>query len=597
MYKDSFKKLYQLLNRGEKKLFLLSWLLMFMSGIMQVFGIVSIMPFISVITNTDLIYNNEYLNWFYTTFNFDSELNFLIFLGAAVIGITVFANGTIALTRYVEAKFLTKVGVKVQSHLLEQYLFKPYTFFLKRNTSGLVKTLLAETNEVINGLLIPGVEMINNLMISLMILILLIAVDPFLAIVSVSTLGLLFSVIFYFIRKRLRSIGIKRVEANGWRFKSAQEALSGIKDIKLMGKEYAYLHYFTKHVKAVLSLNEKARMYQQIPPILMEIVILTGIMSLLLYFIVTRGGLVEALPSITLFAFAAYRLKPSIHNVFQKWSSIKYSFAALESVINDIYEEEEGNIKSIRSEKRLPLNHNLVVKNLSFKYPNSNQLILKNINLTIKANTTVAFVGPTGSGKTTLIDIILGLLKHESGEVRVNNALLSSQNIRQWQNNIGYIPQHIYLTDDTAASNIAFGISEHLIDMDRVKNAAKAAHLHEFICSLPEGYSTKVGERGVRLSGGQIQRVGIARALYHNPDILVMDEATSALDNLTERSVINAINSLAGSKTIIMIAHRLTTVKNCDIIYLLENGEIVDRGKYDDLIQKNAYFQDLATSH
>ena len=593
MIKSALFKLYKMLNSKEKRLFYVCWFLLFISGIMQVLGIVSIMPFITVVSNRDMIYENDILNWAFNFFSFSSELNFLIFLGSGVVVFALLSNGTIALTRFIQARFITYIAIKIQTNLLRLYLHKPYTFFLKRNTATLAKTLLSETKLVVSGILLPGIEMMNNIIISIMILILLFATDFMLALISIVVLGGLFGSVYYFIRKKLRIIGRQRVQANGRRYKAAQEALSGIKEIKLMGKEHAYLNYFARPVKTMYKLNEKGILIQQIPPILMEVLVMTGIMVLILYLLITMGGITSALPTITLFAFATYRLKPSLQTVFGKWSGIKYQMASLENVMEDMEADEEGNIHFERTENRLRLQHNLKAQNIEFKYPNTENLTLNNITLYISANSSVAFVGPTGSGKTTLVDTLLGLLKFSSGYIEIDGVKVEEDKWRKWQNNIGYIPQHIYLTDDSVAANIAFGISNKSISMEQVIASAKAAHLHDFILELPDGYETTVGERGIRLSGGQRQRMGIARALYHNPDVLVMDEATSALDNITEKAVMEAIQDLSGSKTIIMIAHRLSTVRNCDKIFLMEKGKIVDEGSYSELRERNKYFQEL----
>lgn len=591
--KSHLVKLYEMLSASEKRLFYIVWVLMFFAGVMQVLGIASILPFMTVLSNRQMIYDNKYLNWVYSFFNFNNEIDFLIFLAGVVIAFIFLANFTIAFTRWVQARFVTYIGIKLQNNLLEQYLHKPYTFFLKRNTATLSKTVLGETYQAITNVMVPGLEMINQLVISIMILVLLVTIEGQLALFSFAILGGLFYSVFYLIRRNLRKIGKKRVVINGHRFKAAQEALSGVKEIKLMGKEAAYLNQFSKAVRAMLRLNEKGTLYQQIPPIIMEVIVMTGIMGLLLYLLITEGGLMEALPTISLFAFAAFRLKPSLQSFFQTWSKIKYHYPALENVMEDMDADEEDNEKFEKTDKRLSIKKAVTVDNITFRYPDTDKSALEEISIEIKANTSVAFVGPTGSGKTTLVDVLLGLLKVQSGSIKVDGVPLIGKHWREWQNNIGYIPQHIYLTDDTVAANIAFGISHNKINDEQVLKCSIAAHLHEFIEDLPQGYNTVIGERGIRLSGGQRQRIGIARALYHNPDVLVMDEATSALDNITEASVMEAIHELSGTKTILMIAHRLTTVKNCDKIFLLQNGKITDEGTYEDLLETNQHFQQL----
>jgi len=587
------RKLFRMLSPRVQKILYFSWALSLLSGILQVLGIASVLPFITVVANREMIYENAYLQWGYTAFNFQSELNYLISLGCFMILFTFFANGMIALTRFVQARFLTHSAVGIQSELLHRYFKKPYTYFLQRNTSTLIKTLLSETNQAVQGVLLQGLEMINQGVIALMILILLIVVDPVLAIVSFLFLGMLFGTVFTLIRKKLKTIGRKRVKANGKRYKAANEALSGIKEIKIMGKEATYLKVFSEPVRRMYKLQEKATIFQQIPPIVMETLIMGGIMGIVLYLLISRGSIQAALPMITLFAFAAYRLKPSLQLVFSKWTGIRYQLASLENVMETMAAQEEEDEPISSDREKLPLNRAITIKNLTFYYPNTEQPALRDISLSIPAKKSTAFVGPTGSGKSTLVDNLLGLLRYQAGLIKIDEQPLNPQVLRKFRNNIGYIPQHIYLTDDSIASNIAFGLAASEWSLPAIKKAAKAAHIHDFITSLPQGYQTIVGERGVRLSGGQQQRLGIARALYHDPDILVMDEATSALDNLTEKGVMDAIHGLSGTKTLIIIAHRLSTVKDCGQIVLLNDGQIVGKGNYESLLEQSKLFEQL----
>jgi ABC-type multidrug transport system fused ATPase/permease subunit len=589
------RKLFRMLSPRVQKILYLSWMLSLLSGMLQVLGIASVLPFITVVANREMIYENRYLQWGYTAFGFQSEINYLIFLGSFMILFTLFANTTIAVTRFVQARFLTHSAVEIQSGLLHRYFKKPYTYFLQRNTSTLIKTLLSETNQAVQGVLLQGLDMINQAVISLMILILLLVADPLLAVVSFVFLGVLFGTVFTLIRRKLKTIGRDRVRANAKRYKAANEALNGIKEIKVMGKEATYLKEFSKPVRQMYKLQEKATIFQQIPPIAMETIIMGGIMGIVLYLLVSRGSVQQALPMITLFAFAAYRLKPSLQQVFSKWTGIRYQLAALENVMETMSAQEAEDEPISSDREKLPLNRAITIKNMTFCYPNTDTPALRNINLTIPARQSTAFVGPTGSGKSTLVDNLLGLLNYQEGTVIIDEQPLNAKVLRRFRNNIGYIPQHIYLTDDSIAANIAFGLRASDWSLSAIEKAAKAAHIHDFITSLPQGYQTIVGERGVRLSGGQQQRLGIARALYHDPDILVMDEATSALDNLTEKAVMEAIHDLSGEKTLIIIAHRLSTVQDCDQIVLLDKGEIQGKGCYKELREQNNFFRKLAT--
>jgi ABC-type multidrug transport system fused ATPase/permease subunit len=308
------------------------------------------------------------------------------------------------------------------------------------------------------------------------------------------------------------------------------------------------------------------------------------------------GNANEVIPILSLYAFAGYRLMPALQQIYGGMTAVKYNMPALQLIIKDLRECDNTTTNKKDLVGSVAFKKSLYLESINFCYEGTNKNILTNLNLEIQCRTTVGIVGSTGSGKTTLVDIVLGLLTQNSGNIFVDNIQINSDNISLWQEHLGYVPQSIFLTDDTIERNIAFSLSDSEIDSSKIKKASKIAELDSFINELPNKYKTYVGERGVRLSGGQRQRIGIARALYNNPDLLVFDEATSSLDGVTENAIVDAIHNLSNKKTIIMIAHRLSTVKECDIIYVLENGSIVDSGKYDKLISENEYFKKVASS-
>ena len=305
------------------------------------------------------------------------------------------------------------------------------------------------------------------------------------------------------------------------------------------------------------------------------------------------GNFTEAVPIIALYTLAGYRLMPTLQSIYVSITALRFVGPTLDDLYNDL-----NSLKSydqIKEKNNFLINKNISLKNINYSYPNSSKIALRDINLTIPARSVVGFVGVTGSGKTTMVDVILGLLKPQKGQLEIDGKLINKENIRAWQNSIGYVPQQIYLADDSIASNIAFGKEVKDINQEALENAARIANIHDFVINeLPNKYQTKVGERGVRLSGGQRQRIGIARALYHNPQLLVLDEGTSALDSLTEHSVMKSLNNLKKNITIILIAHRLNTVKECDTIFYLKNGELKDQGNFDELTKINQSFHDMA---
>ncbi|MFZ3136140.1 MAG: ATP-binding cassette domain-containing protein, partial [Thermodesulfovibrionales bacterium] len=337
------------------------------------------------------------------------------------------------------------------------------------------------------------------------------------------------------------------------------------------------------------------------PRYIMEVVAIGGIISVVLYLLASDRGFQDALPIIGLFAFAAYRIMPALQNIFASLTTLRFYVHALDVLYEDMYFFEHKSYTAAYSKKKFsPLNlqKELKLEEITFSYPGTRKPVIDNLNIKIDSNTSVAFVGKTGVGKTTIADIVLGLLRPNSGRMLVDGVEITDDNLPGWQKNLGYIPQDIYLLDDTVTRNIAFGVPDEEIDMNIVKSVAQIANIHNFVTEeLPNRYQTVVGERGVRLSGGQRQRIGIARALYHNPGVLVLDEATSALDGATEKEVFEAINNIAKTKTLIIIAHRLTTVKDCDVIYVLKDGKIVGQGKYEELMESNIEFRKMAKAH
>jgi len=386
-------------------------------------------------------------------------------------------------------------------------------------------------------------------------------------------LSLSYGLIFYFIESYLKRIGQKRLKSNQLRFTAVNEAFGATKEVKIGGLEQVYIKRFSEPAQTFTRTSISSDIIGQLPRFAFEAIVFGGIMLVILYLMAQTGSLNNALPIISLYIFAGYRLMPAVQQIYASLTSLRFIGPSLDSITEEIKNLKQFNIDQDQSS--LSLNKAITLKNIHYNYPNSSRTALKNVNIKIPAKTTVGIIGSTGSGKTTTVDIILGLLEPQKGTLEVDEQIISKQNSRAWQRCIGYVPQHIYLSDNTIAANIAFGVEPKNINQKSVEKASKIANLHEFIINeLPKKYQTTVGERGVRLSGGQRQRIGIARALYHNPHVLVLDEATSALDSLTEKKVMDTIENLSNDKTIIIIAHRLTTIQNCNYIIKLNQGKI-----------------------
>jgi len=591
-----FRKILSLLTRKEKKTLIYVFLGILVMGFLEVIGVGSIMPFISVASDPTIITSNIYLNKVYNLFGFMSEASFLFALGTAVIVFLFISNLARALVSYTVKRYAAMRNHYFSVRLLRKYISQPYVFFLNQNTSGLIKNTLGEVSVVVNKVLLPGLEMITNIIICFFIIGMLVFVDPVLSFLVVLILSVSYTLIYVVFRKILKRLGIERLAANTQRYKYTSEVLNGIKDVKILGRELTFLKLYEKPSKKFCINDAYNDIMGELPKYALETIAFGGILVMMLSLIKDQSDFSKIIPLISLYAFAGYRLMPAMQKIFRAITKLKYSAPVVDLLYDHMtnYENRPLNEKVTDFEK-IKFNKEIVLDNIRFYYPGAQDPVIKKQSITIQANTTVGIVGSTGCGKTTLVDIVLGLLEPQEGNIYIDGVKITTENLHNWQANLGYVPQSIFLTDDTIASNIAFGVPPDEINMDAVLRAANVANLATFIEEeLELQYDTLVGERGVRLSGGQRQRIGIARAVYHNPSVLILDEATSALDGLTESAIMDAIHNLSHKKTIIMIAHRITTVKECDVIYIMEKGRIIDSGKYDELIQRNKQFRQMA---
>lgn len=565
-------------------------------GFLEVVGVGSIMPFISVASNPQRIHTNEYLSWAYNALGFSSERQFLAALGLTVVVFLLVSNASRALVSWGIKHYSSMRLHSIASRLLHQYLGRPYVYFLNQNTSTLAKNVLNEVGAVVKKFLLPSIELVSRAVITLSILILLFVVEPALSLIVAGVLSVAYATVFLGVRRTLMRVGARRSTANSDRYKYATEAMGGIKDIKLLGSEKSFLQRFQRPSKEFARAEATSEIIGELPKYLLETIAFGGVLLIVLYQIRVTRNFDEVLPVISLYAFAGYRLMPALQVLFRAVTKMRYSVPLVDTLYRDLtgWDQDTQHISS-KPILPLPFYRRIELQDIVFTYPGSTDAVIKKQSFIIEKNTSVGFVGPTGCGKTTMVDIILGLLEPHSGRIIVDDTTIEDANRRNWQANLGYVPQHIYLTDDTISANIAFGVPTENIDQDAVERAARIANLHEFVSNeLHAGYQTIVGERGVRLSGGQIQRIGIARALYKDPDTIIMDEATSALDNLTEQTIMEAIHTLNHKKTILLIAHRLTTVRECDVIFVMNHGEIVDSGTYGELLGRNKHFKRLA---
>jgi len=598
---DVFKKLFALLSLREKRRFHALFVIMLIMSAAEVVGVSTVLVLLNVLTDPSVIQDQAQLQWAYQAFGFSSNENFSFALTVAVFCAVMASLAIKAFGNYAIVRYSSMRGYTLSSRLLESYLNQPYTWFLERNSSDISKTVLQEVGRLVTIVLIPSLRLLANSLLAVSLIILLVLVEPLIASVAAVIIVGGYALIYVALRRLLSKYGTELVAANALRFRLIQEAAGGFKEVKLLGIEKHYVDCFAQPARRAASLNAFVQMIRELPRFGLESLTFGVLLGSLLFLQLKNDGqLGAAIPVLGTFAFAVMRLLPAAQNVYHSAAAIRNGKPLLDEIFQDYQEAQQRIRESGHPEcdsRRVRLSEQLEINNATFAYPSTERAALRGLNMIIPAKTTIGIVGGTGAGKTTLVDTILGLLTLERGEILVDGTKIDRSNVQAWRNAMGYVPQSIYLTDSTLAENIAFGVAPENIDRAAIERASKTAALHAFVTDeLKDGYNTKVGERGVRLSGGQRQRIGIARALYHDPDVLIFDEATSALDNITERSVMEAIQNIAHEKTVIMIAHRLSTVRNCDKIFLLEHGQVGASGTFNELLKKDARFRDMASS-
>lgn len=582
----SLKKLFFLLNSQEQKRILLLFFMIFLNSIFEILGVVSILPFITVLTNPEIIQSNLILNNLYefsVVFGVKNKNDFIFFSGTLLFILLIFSLSFKALTYFIQLRFVQILEYSIGKRLIKKYISQPYSWFLTFNTTEIGKNILSEVGQVVQGAVKPFIELLSKTAVVIMLIIMLVVVDTKLTfIVSIS----LFSVygIIFFSLKRFNNLNAKiRLKSNDLRFKSVNNAFASIKEIKLKGLENYFIKFFSNSAKNFAITQANAQLIRLLPRFLLEAVAFGGILLLILYLIKQSGNFYSSLPLISLYVFAGYRLIPSVQQIYSAITQINYLKPALKKLNEDfrnfkIIDPIKKNQKLLYPEKKIEL------QNINFTYPGVNKKSVNNISFSIDANSSNGFIGPTGCGKTTVADIILGLIEPQYGSILIDGQIISKENMSSWQSSIGYVPQDIYLSDDTILANIAFGFEAKDINQELAKEVIKKLDLEEFINKLTNKYQTMVGERGARLSGGERQLIGLARALYLKPKVLILDEATSALDHNTEKKIINSINNLTEKITIIMIAHRLNTLSSCDKIFKFDRGRLIDQGSFSKII-------------
>lgn len=569
---SSLKQLWQILSPLDKRKVIYVFILVMGMAFIESAGVISIMPFLAVLSNPNVVESNSYLKQLYDFTGAANKQNFILYLGFLSLFVVMCSTVFKIVTQYAVNRFASLQRHYFSTRLLKTYLQQNYEFFIQRNSATLAKNILSEVDQLIWTMILPALTLMSYGVVLLSMIGILLLYDPLMAIATAFVLGLFYASIYMLVRKKLTQIGQEFTQANKERYQTCQEALAGIKDVMINNAEHGYIKQFEESSRVFARHIATRETLGQVPLNVIETVGYGCLIGLAMLLVVSGKEVSHILPVLGLYGFAAYRMLPAAQNMYRAISQIKFSEQVL-SVLKPEFALEKDELKHIEkdSTQYLKFEHSIRLENISFAYPNRMESpILNNFSLEVKKNASLGIVGKSGSGKSTLMDIMLGLLFPQQGKVYIDDVELTADNITQWRDLVGYVPQNIYLADKSIAENIAFGVAKIDIDLKRVEFVARQAQIDDFIQSqLPLGYHTLVGERGVMLSGGQRQRIGIARALYKNPQVLFMDEATSALDTETEQAVNEAIQNLNGKMTMVIIAHRESAVAQCNQILKL----------------------------
>ncbi|NCW83301.1 MAG: ABC transporter ATP-binding protein [Acidimicrobiia bacterium] len=571
---------WRLLKSSERRALVGIIFLILVGLILETLSLGIVMPVVAILTQDD--YQTKY-RWLTDNLGSPSREDLIVIVMLLMVGIYIVRSLFLLWSSWVQKGFSAALSGRLSQRLFTIYLRQPYLFHLQHNSATLMRNS-RNANVVVTGGIDPTLVLLTDGLVAIALFTLLIIVEPVGTIITLVAFGVGAWLFQLLTRRRIERWGDQRNLHDGMILQHLQQGLGGAKDVKILGRESEFLDQHEKHLKESLRINRVYSVLQTMPRMYMEILTIAGLAALVISMVLQKQSFTEIIPTLGLFAAAAFRVMPSINRLLGALQTLLYSRAIIASVYADFKLDAPDETKLVTG---IPFSEQLELRSVTFQYPTASTPSLQQVSLVVRRGEAVGFVGPSGAGKSTLVDVILGLFAPTAGLVLVDGQDIQ-KNLRNWQNQIGYVPQSIYLTDDTLRRNVAFGLGDENIDENSVRNAIRLAQLEEFVSSLPENLDTVVGERGVRLSGGQRQRIGIARALYHNPSILVLDEATSSLDTPTEHGVMQAVQALQGSKTVIIVAHRLSTVEYCDRLYRIESSRLIEEGTFDEVVKRSA---------
>lgn len=597
---QQLKELYRLLTPEQRGKLLRLQILVVLMSFAEIAGVVSIGPFMALVGDMSQLQGEGLMAELYTASGFTESRTFLFWLGVGVLVMLTVAAAISMFVIWRLSVYGARVGSELSARLYRHYMHQPWLFHASGSSSQLTNQIAQECQRITVLIINPLMQMNAKLVMALMMALAIFLYSPLVALAGLVTFGIAYTLLYRTVRWRLMRNGNSISEAQRLRFKLMAEGFGGIKDALLLGRQQVFTARFDAACERFAEAQGTTQALSQVPRYAMELIAFGSVIFLILYLLAAHeGNLGAILPVLSVYALAGFKLLPAFQQVYTSISQIRGNLAAFDNLRDDLRASALQTTPSEHAVKTdahryLAPRQSVELKDVVFAYPGKQAPALDGLNITIPANHVVGLVGASGSGKSTAIDLLLGLIDPQQGQVLIDGQSLTAENRRAWQNSLGFVPQSIFLADSSIRENIAFGLPLEQIDDAKVQQAASMAHIDELLDELPDGLETRVGERGVQLSGGQRQRIGIARALYHDADVLVLDEATSALDGITEKLIMDTIRDFAGKKTIIMIAHRLATVKQCDNIYLLADGQVVDEGSYGELAERNTIFKRMA---
>jgi ABC-type multidrug transport system fused ATPase/permease subunit len=588
-------QIVRLVIKGSRRRFALVMLVALFGGLVELAGVTTIFPFLSLLARPEISHSQPLLRRLYELGRFTNDRSFIFWIGVAAILFFTFANIYIFFKNALVMRFAISHTGSLATRLLRLYLRKPYAYFVENHSAKIAKDILVQSDMVANTVLLSWMTALSESCTLAALVLLVLWVDVATGLCIVLGLGGIVAAAYFTIRRKIYDLGQLSDEANSRRFEYCLETLGAVKEIKATESEEYFCRAFEPHAQSMAAAYTRTNVLQALPTYFVQSVSAGFIIGLALFHIRRGTDLSQIVPLLSLYVVAGYRLLPSLMKFAGAISQVRQHRAVFDNVAS-LLAESDGLPRTPPSPRRLPLEAGIEFRSVTFRYSKQARPVFDAFDLKIASNEFVALVGSSGAGKSTLVDLLLGLLSPERGLILAGGTPLDASSLPHWRAQVAYVPQSVFLLDGTVAENIAFGVWPERVDSERVRAAAQLARIDDLIEGLPGGYDSEIGERGSKLSGGQRQRLGIARALYRDPEVLILDESTSALDGITEEQIVRTLEGLKGRKTVIVIAHRHSTVRLCDRILLLDEGRIEDSGSYEELASRSSRFTRLMSA-